>query len=463
MTRAMRASALRVSGTASGPRWLRFALVRDGRVEHEETVPPERTITLGEAGDVPATGPQRTLLSHSGGAWMVAADEAVTGQSDAGPLDGTRAVRLGPSGRARLALAGGAAVLVQVVDRPIERRPAPLPPGLVGGLLSGTDWWFTSFVAVSFCLHLGVIAYLLDADWPVESALVPVRFATTIFIEPPPPDERRTPEVESDTESVADRAADDARDGEPGEPSDRADPHERSERHADARRPPSARPTAPSLDPDAIARSVVEQLLLGTSRGPSLASAFDALRDGAATERSAEVFDVVEGTAVASSDPGVLRPRDGRESSESATRDLGQLARRPGDGMARQPEGRPIREVEVVRPANAPRPIFGTPEPGDPDFQVAELIQRLRGRMPAVQRCYDHALTHESPTLAGRITLSMQVMPPGHLAGVRAADNSTGSEALGACIVRAVQTVRVTRGPERPVTVDFPIVLARQG
>lgn len=451
MTAVMRA--VRPDASA-GPRWLRWAVVSDGRIVREAVSPPDRAVTLGADGDVPGSGRSRTLLAHVDGRWVLRATPGLRGRTEAGPVDGARDVPLSDAARARLELPGGAVLLVQVVARPPAKLRPQLPASLVGGLWSGADWWFTSFVAASFCLHLGVVAYLLEADWPIDTQLVPDRYAEVIFPETfEPPDDRDTPEMdEGEGDEIAENEADE------GDEADSDAPP--SERRADRRpsRPSNDASSAPTIDADAIGRQVAEQLLIAGIAPGSANSAFDALRDGASTESAASVFDVVEGTGVATNDVGVLHEHDGTATANNTTRGLGDLGPRGVRGA--QEEGRPIEEVVV----NVPRgvPTFGPPEPDDPHFDVRELIQRLRGRMPAVRRCYDHVLTHGDPDAAGRITLEMQVMPPGHLAGVRAAENSTGSDALGACIVRAVQTVRVTRGPEYPTMVDFPIVLARQ-
>ncbi len=456
MTAVMRATTAR----PSGPRWLRWAVVRDGRVEREEVSAPERAVTLGVGGDVPGEGATRELLAYERGAWILRATPGLRGRTDAGPLetlsaDGTRDVTLGSSARGRLELPGGASLLIQLVDRPPAKVKPRLPAGLVGGLFSGADWWFTSFVAASFCLHLGVVAYLLEADWPIDTGLVPDRYAEVIFpeLDDPPVDARDMDEGEDGepSDEVAESEA---------EETEETDAPPSTDRPTVARREPSGPRSAPTIDPDAIGREVAEQLLIAGLAPGSASSAFDALRDGASLESAASVFDVVEGTVVAENDVGVFRDHDGASATDAAVRDLGDLDRRPG--VRARPEGRPIEEVVVRRPEGVPPPIFGTPEPDDPEFDVAELVRRLRARMPAVRSCYEHVLSHGDPDASGRITLSMQVMPPGHLAAVRAVDNTTGSDALGACVVRAVQTVRVNVGPTDPVTVEFPVVLARQ-
>ncbi|MCB9592163.1 MAG: hypothetical protein H6719_05470 [Sandaracinaceae bacterium] len=458
MTAVMRATTQR----APGPRWVRWAVVRDGVIELERVTDPDHPITMGASGDVPTSGPTRTLLAFERGGWVLRATPGLRGRTEAGSLEaltdgGTRDLELDDSTRARIEVGGGASLLVQLVDRPPAKLKPQLPASLRGGLLSGADWWFTSFVAASFCLHLGVVAYLIEADWPVETSLVPDRYAELIYPDPPLPPEEDTPEMDEGDE-IAD-ATDDV--GEDAPPSDATPTPARND--TPRSRPSNNSSSADSsIDPDAIARNVAEQLVIaGIAPGSGRPGAFDALRNGADTQSAASVFDVVDGNGVATTDDGVLHERDGNAVA-TVTRGLGDLDRRPGVGTGRRPEGRPVEEVEVVVPRGTPPPIFGTPEPDDPGFDSRELIRALRGRMAAVQRCYEHVLSHGDPDASGRITLTMEVMPPGHLQGVRASTNTTGSDALAACVVRSIQTVRVRTGPEFPVRVDFPVVLARQ-
>jgi len=460
MTAAMRAVAPR---RTDGPRWLRWALIRDGRIEKEAVFGPDRPLTIGVDGDLPGGGKARPLIAHRDGeGWVVVAAPGLRGRTDEGDLEalsdgGQREVRLTDSARARLEL-GGLSLLVQMVDRPPAKLVPQLPVSLRGGLLSGADWWFTSFVAASFCLHIGVVMFLLEADWPVETSLVPQRHARVIFEEPgdEPID---PPEMDGeDGEPIADN-----RDGE-----DADDPSERDSertddrpRRADRRPSPStADESSPSLDADAIARSTAEHMLIGVEEGLRTGAIANVLADGAETERAEDIFGVVEGTEVASGPPGPLVERDGREASANATRGIGALDRR-GDGDGYRREGDAIEEQVVEVPRGAP-PALGPPQVDDPIFDPRELFNRLRGRMSAVRRCYDNVLSHGNPDAAGRVTISMQVMPAGNLSNVHAATNNTGSDPLGACIVRSLSSVRVPSGPDLPVTVEFPIVLARQ-
>jgi len=269
-----------------------------------------------------------------------------------------------------------------------------------------------------------------------------------------PPED--APEMqESDGDEVAD--ADVGEDGDDADdPVDEvSDP---SPRRADVSRRPRTPRAEPTIDVDAINRDVAQQLLIAGIRPGSANSAFNALQEGAALEDAASIFAAVEGTEVASTEVGTMHQRDGREATNRATEGIGSLRRRPGS-TGRRPTD-PFEEVIVTHPGRPP--ILEPPTVDGPPFNSRELIRRLRGRMGAVRRCYDNILTHGNPDAEGRITLEMQVMPPGHLSGVQAIDNTTGSDALAACVVRAVRTVRVSNGPESPALVEFPVVLVRQ-
>ncbi len=461
MTTAMRA----VGARHRGPRWLRWALIRDGRIEKETVQPPGRALNIGGESGVPGPGRARPLFEFERGAWVLRAWPGLLGRTDEGSIvelseGGARDVVLGDAARARVELEGGWSLLVQIVDRPIERLAPQLPASLRGGFLRGVDWRFTGFVAASLCLHIGLIGFLFETDWPIDTSLVPDRYAEVIF--PPlvsPPDDDDTPEMsQGDGDELAD--ADDADDLDGGDGADEEASDEPSPRRADASPRRSSDPRArPRIDVESIRGDVAEQLALA-GFGAESGSAFDALAHGAPTGSAEDLFRAVEGAAVASSDVGVLHRRDGREATASATRGIGSLRRSAGNsGQRRRVDA--IEEVIVTRPRGR-RPILEPLTHAGPPFESDELMRRLRGRMGAVRRCYDNELTHGNPDAAGRITIEMQVMPPGHLSGVRVLDNTTGSIGLAACVVRVVRTVRVSSGPEAPAFVEFPILLARQ-
>ena len=462
MTAVMRA----VQPVASGPRWVRFAVVRDGRIELEGVRGPDQEVIVGPEGQVPLAvskaGPPLSLLSFRDGAWRLKVREAWTGRTSRGDLadaearGGFRELKLEGEGRAKVVI-GDVSVLVQLVDRPPARSKPQLPSSLKRGLMGGTDWTFTSFVAASFLLHFALVVFVVEADWPVERQLIPSRHVQWIVVEPPPPDD--APTIADADDPVADDAPEVA-DDLPSEPTETVD----RPRHASA--PSSLREgsadTRPTVDHDAIARAAaddVQSLLIGAES--EIAGAFaNVLQNGAPTERAEDVFAQGGGTTVASNSVGQIDEREGRGPPG------GGLGPQPLSGLRRgaieeQGPSEPLRErvVTVVRPPSGPGWI---PDPIDPTFDPRELHRALRARMGAVRACYEGELTHGNPNLSGRIQVGLTVQPMGNLSGVRVVENSTGSESLGACVVRAVSRVRLRRGPSSPLQAEYPMVFARQ-
>jgi hypothetical protein len=220
----------------------------------------------------------------------------------------------------------------------------------------------------------------------------------------------------------------------------------------------------PSAERDAVAREAadraLQQILLGA--GAPGSGVRDLLQDGRDTASQDELMASVEGVTVAEAE-GATRPgeRGGAPACPSCerSRSLRDLRARPGTGARAVAEGEAVEERTVVVTVTP-----GTLDPVDPaePFDPRELYRALRARMPAIQRCYEHELTRGGGSLGGRMLVSLRVMPAGVVANVRVIENATGSEALAACTLRNVGTVRLRVGPEEPAEVRYPIVFARR-
>lgn len=459
MTTVMRA----VRPTPSGPRWVRYAVVRDGRIEKEAVRGPDEEVVVGAEGDVPVRGERElSLLRFEGGAWRLRVRAGWGGRtkegplSDAAPRDGLRELRLEGDGRAKIVI-GDVAVLVQLVDRPPARTKPQLPSALKRGLMGGTDWTFSSFVAASFFLHFALVVFVVEADWPVETQLIPDRVAGAIFIEPaPPPDAPPMDDALADRTEPTDAPPSDA------QPSDRppsdAQPARRPQRVSSIPSPGSAE-SQPSIDEQAReAARQAENILLGLE---DASSAMGALIDQAPTERAEEILRGVEGNRVATNDVGVMQERPG--SGPPGGGDLGPRPLRGlrGNGLRPQPSGPPLEERVVTVVSTPPNDDWIT-DPVDPDFDPRLLHTALRGRMGAVRGCYERELTRGNPNLAGRMRVRMTVQSMGNLSNVRVVDNTTGSDSLASCVEGAVRRVRLRSGPRTPLDAEYPLVFARQ-
>lgn len=457
MTRAMRAVD---GGPRTGPRALRWALVRDGRIVSEAIVPPDRALSVGAGGDVPCAGVrERPIAWCEAGAWRMrlrpewsgrVGERALAALVDGGRRedDGWIVIELEDGARGRVVI-GEHALLVQLVDPPRARTRPALPAALAGGFLRQADWVFTGFVAASFILHFAFVVGLIEADWPVESALIPSRHADVIFMEPTPPPED-VPE---------DRMIADATDAPSDTPSDTTDVTSTTDSPRTPRTTGRTRGADGPADPDQAAREALRASLLTIGGiGGNDGAMGDLLRHGATTANQDELIAMATGTTVAQNE-GVIGERQGA-GCPGCDR-VGSIRSLSGGrgGLGPVEEGRPVEEVRIlIRPE---APDFDDPPP--PGFDTRELIRALRARMPAVQRCYDHLISHSDPDAEGRLTIAITVMPVGTVANLRADENGTGSDALAACTIRSLRETRVRVGPSEPLEFRYPIVFRRPG
>jgi hypothetical protein len=456
MTLAMRAAR---ATAPTGERWLRWALTRDGRIEREGRLAPDRGLTLGAEGEVPVASIAGALrvASVEEGAWVLTLDAAwfarVAGERETRERDGKRVVVLGEHGRARIRI-GELALLVQVIERPPVRATTSLPRVLRGGFLARTDWAFTSIAAASFFVHFAFVIAVIESDWPIEVG-IPDRYVTPIFMEPgPPPQAPQDPMVRND---VSDDTAD-PEDGSHGDPEDasdsRTDPGPARPRHARRDAPTG---DSPSLDPNAAAEEAAMRVraTLGALLGEGGSPLAEVIRTGAPGPRAGDLMADSRTIMEASTENETgLGERGGEPPRGLET--LGRLrARTRGQGPLG--EGPELVERRVV--VRGPR----DPEIDDPppDFEPNELLRAMRQRMHAIQRCYEHELTTGSPDTAGRIMVALRVVPVGTVENVRAVENTTGSETLAACTARSLQTIRLRVGPSEPIDVRYPIVFSR--
>lgn len=211
---------------------------------------------------------------------------------------------------------------------------------------------------------------------------------------------------------------------------------------------------------DAEAREAGQRALamLGTILGGE-GSAMDRLIDGASMPSAEELLAMSSAGVTMNGDSSVLAEREGGASRCAGDECLGELR-----GLARSRSGRAVSEGPQVVERLVVVPAPGGPDIDDPPpgFDTRALIRALRARMRAVQSCFEREITTGNPDAGGRMVIVMRVMPPGHLTGVRAEENETGSDALAACAARHIGAIRLREGPSEPLEVRYPIVFQRR-
>lgn len=442
MTRAMNAA----RDPRTGPRTLRVAMVRDGKVVAEHRTQNE-DVTIGtstRAHFTVASGPERhALFVFRRGALRLDVPRDAEAKVTPAPIDDV----LSADARGRIKFSDGTTVLFQRIPTPPVVVRAQLPSVVRGGFSGNVDWTFTAFVVATAMLMTGFLIALENHDWPIENTLASqIRNFEAIFEEPPmpePPDDEWAQQdpPDDDDEVVA------TNEDEPTE--SREAPTTREPRNA--RRSPADRAAEQAARiAQATAEAEAQILLLG-ARLDNEAGAFrDLVGAGAPIAEAAEVMRQVDGVSLhASNDRVVTRSAENRGNRCIGTRCLG--ARGRSVPMEREAG------MEIVEQIIRTRVSLTRAEPLDPgEFDDQRVIRRVRGKRRAVRACYERILGRERDT-RGRITIELTVQRAGNVRA-RAVDNSTGSSALASCITRRLNSIRFPTGPERPVDYRFPFM-----
>lgn len=449
MTRAMRA----VSAPDSGPKVLRVGLIQEGKIIEERVVESRRSVSIG-------TSENNDFIVHGAGlpARFEVFESTVQGyrlhlhdgmRGRVGESGSTReltsgSVRLAADARGKVVM-GDVTLLFQFVAPPTRVARPQLPSAARRGLSAGIDWLFTSFVVFSYMLFFGFVVYLESADWQVAQTLDvdPDYMARLIFDEPEPPPE--VPPVDVD-HAVSDDA-------------EIADATPEVTRDSDA----TVREPEDTLSADVVARieeqardQVAQLLDLGAIGADG--SLANLLQGGALTQSAEEILADTHGAVPGRSSADVLRSRDGGGEGSGGNRDIGNLV--ASNNAGREVATRAVSERRIGRASF--EATDGGEEGGVGVFDSALVVRGIRGRLRRIQNCYEHELVG-NPTLTGRVTVRFTIAEAGTISAARASDNTTGSDAVGRCVVNAIRGLRFTPGPEGgSVDFSYPFVFAPQ-
>ncbi|MCZ7687528.1 MAG: hypothetical protein M5U28_55835 [Sandaracinaceae bacterium] len=344
---------------------------------------------------------------------------------------------------------GEHALLLQVIDPPPARTRPALPAALTGGLLRQADWVFTGFVAASFILHFAFVVGLLEADWPVETALIPCarRGAHLRRV-------RAAPEDAPEERMVAD-----ASDAPSDTPADTTDATSTPDSPRTPRTTGRTRGADGPADPDQAAREALRASILTIGGiGGNDGAVGDLLRQGASTANQDELIAMATGTTVAATE-GVIREREGA-GCPGCDR-VGSIRRLAGD---RAGSGRSRRAVPSRRCASSSAP--------------SRPIRSIRSRPASTRASSSARCARACPRCSAATTTSSRTPigrrgPPDHRhhgharrhrgEPPRRRERHRQRRALAACTIRSLRETRVRVGPSEPIEFRYPIVFRRPG
>jgi hypothetical protein len=435
--------------SAIARRHLRVGIIQGRRIVEEHVFRAAETITLGPAaGDTFILPPDvlarswRLFEERRGRLVLRLAPEmqarlaagAELSAFEAAPGEPVRAIVLPEAARGKVTI-GDTTVLFQRVRPPAPSPRPQLPASVRRHVFAELDVQFVLLAALTFLLHLAVVVYLRQVDWPRKPAIdeLPDRFLHDHPRRPRPPETKPAPPTPT---PVATRPRPSVR------PSGG----------------PVAHPTRP-VESEAERRARLEDAvrkmgllpIIGAKDDGAASHVADLLREGAPDQSVEDALSQVRGVTVASADTLRL-PHVGGTGRIAVPTDL------RGAG--------PIAEATHVGPA-VERGVKtdvhdGTPVVEDGKVDAAAIAREIRGRRKAIAACYERALKAQ-PTLAGKLVVRFSLAAAGTVTAVEIDDDTLGAPAVAACIQGVVLHWRFPALAEGAAELSFPFVFQPGG
>jgi hypothetical protein len=360
------------------------------------------------------------------------ADGATVTAFAAAPDEPLRAIVLPEAARGKLTV-GDTTILFQRVRPPAPRPRPQLPASVRRHVFAELDLPYLAIAALTFLLHVVVVVYLRQVDWPRKPSIdeVPDRIVQ-LQRRPRPP----APQVA--------RPA-------PAAPA--------------PTRPPSApRPVAAAARPTRPVESEAERharladetrrkglLAIIGSLGEGPSSTIDLLRPGKPEQEIEEALTHMDGVTEANADTLRL-PRIGGDSGKVAT---------PGT-LRSTAIAAPTRTGPAIERGVKPDIHEGPPSIEDGHVDAAAIAREIRSRRKAIAACYERALKQQ-PTLAGKLVVRFSLTPAGTVGAVDLDDDTLGAPDVSACIRAVVLHWRFPPLTEGPAELSFPFVFQPGG
>lgn len=429
--------------SVSGPRALRIALVRGGRIEEERLVRDGAQVSVGRSEratlvvDAPGLGAATPLFTRARGGYALTLPAGLSARVQAAgavlELPAQRERRklvLGPDARGAIRL-GDARLLFQMVTAP-PRFVSRLPLAVLRDP-ERMDWPTTIIAACSFVAHFALVGAMYS-DWvdPVLDEAVSVSGLVAELSALPLP-----PEVEDAKKSDA---APSLLTAAPTRPQ--------------ASRGPAGPPAGGHAPPRGSLVAELERVelatlgALGTGRPAT---------DGVLKQRevpTSQLDDAARsgngvssgGTLALSGGPSRIEPRAGN--------DLSQLANTRASVSTADTGG--VARVE------GPRPDAFTAAPAVHGGAVSDAAAVVAGLRAGFRRCYREALD-EAPDAAGGVRVTIQVGPNGTVTGVTTQSSGSLPGSLASCVAARTRgaSFQPPEGGAAVIVVPVTFVLQR--
>jgi hypothetical protein len=450
------------AGAAPKVKILRIGIIQGGRIVEERLVRKRENITIGQSAKnlfvVPSEAlPRHWLLFEISGSHYVAhfsdgmdariavGNEIISlsqlkqtgkiqkrGSSWVLPLD--------ERSRGKITL-GDMTILFQFVTPPPPQPRPQLPASVRGSITSDLDWAFATIAAGSFLLHLLMVIYLRNVDWPRKPDIeeIPDRFVHMMIkkVEKPPEPKKEVAKVEEKKEPEKKKGEE-----KKAAPKKELTPEEKAKLAEEKAK----------ADAERRAR-LAEQVkstgllkLLG-ARGES-GSIADVLGKGDVDRDQEKAFQGVGGVGVASANDQLRGIKSGGSGSGKVAT-VGGL--RGGGAISAGGTGNAAAEKHVSGIVKNEAPAV------DGELDPGLIAKEVRARLGAIKACYERALKR-NPTLTGKIVIHWTITAAGTVSGVDVEQDTLGDSEVASCIKSLVARWRFPSPANGSVDVSFPFV-----
>jgi hypothetical protein len=453
-------------GVIAKPKILRIGIIQGGRIVEERLVRKREHITIGQSAKnmfvVPSDAlPKHWLLFEVSGNRYVAhfsdgmdariavGNEIISlsqlrqtgkiqkrGQSWILPLD--------ERSRGKITL-GDMTILFQFVTPPPPQPRPQLPASVRGSIATSIDWFFATVAIVSFLLHLFLVIYLRNVDWPRKPDIeaIPDRFVQMVVKKvEPPPEVKKTEEAAVPEEAKKEEKKKGAE--EEKKPAKRELTDEEKAKLAEEKARADAERRARLAEQ---IKSTGLLKLLGAKADGS-GSIADVLGKGDVDRDQEKAFQGVGGVGVASGNDQLRGIKTGGSGSGRVAT-VGGL--RGGGSIAGGGTGEAAGEKKVTGVVKSEAPAV------DGELDPGIVAKEVRSRLGAIKACYERALKR-NPNLSGKVVIHWTITAAGTVSGVDIEQDTMGDAEVSSCIKSLIARWRFPAPAGGSVDVSFPFV-----
>jgi outer membrane biosynthesis protein TonB len=336
-------------------------------------------------------------------------------------------------------------ILFQFVTPPPPQPRPQLPASVRGSALTGVDWFFTTVAAISFLLHLMLVIYLRNVDWPRKPDIeaVPDRFVQMVVKkeEKKPEEKKVVDETKPEDEKKDEKKKGD--DEAKKQPKKELTDEERA-KMAEAKAKADAERRARLADQ--VKQTGLLKLLGAKAEGDG--SIADVLGKGDVDRDQEKAFQGVGGVGVASGNDS-LRGIKAGGSGSGRVADVGGL--RGGGSIAGGGTGAGAGERTVKAAIKTETPAV------DGELDPNMVAKEVRSRLGAIKACYERALKR-NPNLSGKVVIHWTITQAGTVSGVDVEQDTLGDAEVASCIKALIARWRFPAPAGGSVDVSFPFV-----